>query len=87
MPTVVYWMTRVIIVIPLSRLMDKIKGEVDEYTFMIVGTFLISIIPLFIRYRPEPWHIYVLQIVNGIANSMRFPRGEFFLLIMSIRNK
>ncbi|HPM46110.1 MAG TPA: MFS transporter [bacterium] len=68
-----YWMTRVIIVIPLSRLMDKIRGEVDEYTFMIVGTFLISIIPLFYTISSEPWHIYVLQIMNGIANSMAVP--------------
>ena len=28
--TAIYWMSRVISVIPLSRLMDKIKGEKDE---------------------------------------------------------
>ncbi|PIT87447.1 MAG: hypothetical protein COU31_02640 [Candidatus Magasanikbacteria bacterium CG10_big_fil_rev_8_21_14_0_10_40_10] len=68
-----YWLTRVIMVIPLSRLMDKIKGESDEYFFIIAGTFLISIIPLFYTMSSKSWHIYLLQIINGIANSMAVP--------------
>lgn len=68
-----YWLTRVIMVVPLSRLMDKIRGEIDEYSFMIIGTFLISIIPLFYIISSVSWHIYVLQIMNGIAYSMAVP--------------
>ncbi len=68
-----YWITRVIMVVPLSRLMDKLKGELDEYSFMVLGTFIISIVPLFYIIASEPWHIYALQIVNGIANSMAVP--------------
>jgi len=68
-----YWATRVIMVIPLSRLMDKIKGEFDEYSFMVVGTFLVSIIPLFYIISSAPWHLYLLQIANGLANSMMVP--------------
>jgi MFS family permease len=68
-----YWITRVIMVVPLSRLMDKLKGENDEYYFMIGGTFLISIIPLFYIISSEPWHIYLLQILNGIAYTMAAP--------------
>lgn len=68
-----YWITRVLAVVPLSRLMDKIKGEIDEYAFMIAGTFLISIIPLFYIISTESWHIYLLQFINGLANSMAIP--------------
>lgn len=68
-----YWITRVIMVIPLSRLMDKIKGELDEYSFMVLGTFLMSIIPLFYIISSAPWHIYVLQILSGLAGSMAVP--------------
>ncbi|NUM25271.1 MAG: MFS transporter [Candidatus Buchananbacteria bacterium] len=68
-----YWITRVIMVIPLSRVMDNIKGEFDEYFFMIIGTFLISAIPLFYIIASAPWHIYVLQIINGFAHSMAVP--------------
>lgn len=68
-----YWVTRVLTVVPISRLMDKIKGEIDEYAFMIAGTFLISIIPLFFIISTESWHIYLLQFINGLANSMAIP--------------
>lgn len=68
-----YWLTRVIMVIPLSRLMDRIKGEFDEFYFMVAGTLLISIIPLFYIASTSPWHIYLLQVINGLANSMAVP--------------
>ncbi len=68
-----YWITRVVTVVPLSRLMDKIKGEFDEFTFMIAGTLLISLIPLFYIASSASWHIYVLQCLNGLANSMAVP--------------
>ncbi len=68
-----YWIMRVLMVIPISRFMDKIKGEHDEYSFMVGGTFLIAIIPLFYTISSEPWHIYLLQSINGLANSMAVP--------------
>ncbi|NMB48214.1 MFS transporter [Candidatus Kuenenbacteria bacterium] len=68
-----YWITRVVMVMPISRLMDKIKGEADEYSFMVVGTFLIAIIPLFYALSSKSWHIYFLQALNGFANAMAVP--------------
>jgi len=69
----IYWLSRVVSVIPFSRLMDKMKGEMDEYFFMIFGTFIVSCVPLFYIISSEPWHIYILQIVSGLANSMAVP--------------
>ena len=69
----IYWLVRVITVVPLSHLMDKMKGEMDEYYFMIFGTFLASCVPLFYIFSNQPWHIYLLQIVSGLANSMAVP--------------
>jgi MFS family permease len=68
-----YWITRVLMVMPISRLMDKIKGERDEYFFMVAGTFLIAIIPLFYTISSHPWHVYLLQIFNALAHSMAVP--------------
>jgi len=69
----IYWLVRVLTVVPFSHLMDKMKGEMDEYYFMIVGTFITSCVPLFFIFSTEAWHIYLLQIVNGLANSMAVP--------------
>jgi sugar phosphate permease len=68
-----YWITRVITVLLLSRIMDRIKGEFDEFVFMITGTLLISIIPLFYIVSSASWHIYALQCLNGLAHSMAIP--------------
>ncbi len=68
-----YWITRTVMVVPISRLMDKIKGEFDEYSFMVIGTFLIAIIPLFYIISSRSWHIYLLQIFDGLAYAMAVP--------------
>ena len=68
-----YWAARVISVVPFSRLMDKMTGEMDEYFFMILGTMIVSSIPLFYIISSEPWHIYLLQIISGLANSLAVP--------------
>ncbi|HOZ36391.1 MAG TPA: MFS transporter [bacterium] len=68
-----YWVTRVILVMPFSRLMDKLKGEVDEYFFIIIGTLLISLIPIFYALSSRPEHIYLVQVLNGFANAMAVP--------------
>ncbi|MDO8667775.1 MAG: MFS transporter [bacterium] len=69
----IYWLIRVITVVPISHLMDKMKGEMDEYYFMIAGTFIAACVPLFYIFSSLPWHIYLLQIVSGLANSMAVP--------------
>lgn len=71
--TAIYWLSRVVSVIPLSRLMDKIKGEKDEYYLMLLGTLLISSLPLGYIYASQAWHIYLIQALNGIAFSMIIP--------------
>ena len=71
--TAIYWLSRVISVIPLSHMMDRIKGEKDEYIFMLIGTFLLASAPLVYIVASEPWHIYLVQVVNGVAFSMIIP--------------
>ncbi len=68
-----YWVARVFMVIPFSWLMDRTKGELDEYSFMVLGTFFIAFIPLLYMVASEPWHLYLIQIFNGFANAMAVP--------------
>jgi len=71
--TAIYWLARVASVVPFSHLMDKTKGEKDEYLFMVAGTFLISSAPLIYVFASEPWQVYVVQALNGFAFSMIIP--------------
>lgn len=71
--TTFYWISRTATTVPLSRFMDRTNGERDEYYFMIIGSFLMSSLPLFYIISSLPWHIYVIQLVMGLANSMAVP--------------
>jgi MFS family permease len=71
--TAIFWISRVVSVIPLSHLMDKLKGERDEYYFMVLGTLLISSTPLIYLFADQAWQIYTVQAINGIAFSMIIP--------------
>src|SRR3989344_5034995 len=68
-----YWVARVITTVPFSRFMDKTDGEIDEFWFMIIGSYVMAFIPLFYIISKYPWHIYLLGFVNGLANSMAVP--------------
>lgn len=71
--TAFYWIARTISTVPLSRLMDKVDGERDEFYFMVTGTFIFSSIPLFYLFVNQPWHLYLIQFISGLANSMAVP--------------
>ncbi len=71
--TAIYWISRVISVIPLSKLMDRIKGEKDEYYLMILGTLIISSMPLCYIFIDKAWQIYVVQFFNAVAYSLVIP--------------
>jgi len=66
-----YWVARVLTTIPISRFMDVSKGDRDEYYFLLFGTIVWVIVPLFFLVASTPIHIYIIQIILGVAGSMR----------------
>lgn len=71
--TTFYWIARTTITVPLSKFLDRTDGERDEFYFMMAGTFLMSSVPLFFLLAKVPWHIYLIQLISGLANSMAVP--------------
>ncbi len=71
--TTFYWLARVSSTVPLSRFMDRTDGERDEFYFVVIGSFIISSIPLFYLLINQPWHLYLIQFIYGMANSMAVP--------------
>ncbi|MDP3954569.1 MAG: MFS transporter [bacterium] len=68
-----YWVARLVTTIPFSRFMDRTDGERDEFYFMVIGTALVATLILFYIWASKPWHIYLIQALIGIANSMAVP--------------
>lgn len=71
--TACYWIARVLTTVPLSRFMDRTDGEKDEYYFLLTGSLVISIVPLLYLMMKMPWHLYLIQLLYGVANSMAVP--------------
>lgn len=71
--TSAYWLSRVVSVIPISRFMDKIKGEKDEYYAVLIGSYAMALLPLLYIFATRPSHIYLIEFSKGIANSLAIP--------------
>ncbi len=71
--TAVYWVVRSLATIPLGRWMDKHEGEQDEFTLMFTGSLLMSITLMALVWASLPWHIYIIQALFGLFNSMAIP--------------
>ena len=69
----IYWLLKSLIQVPVGNFLDKSKGEEDDYYFLIIGTFLASIVPLGYIFSFLPWHIYFLQIIHAIGAAMSLP--------------
>ena len=71
--TFCYWVVKAILQIPISKYLDKNHGEIDDYWFMAIGTFLITLPPFGFIISSLPWHIYSLQILHAIGMAMIIP--------------
>ncbi|HEY4504691.1 MAG TPA: MFS transporter [Candidatus Paceibacterota bacterium] len=71
--TAVYWITRSLSTIPLARWMDKHEGEKDEFKFMFWGALLMSLTLMSLVWATLPWHVYLIQVLFGVFNSMAIP--------------
>jgi len=69
----IYLITRSIFQIPLGILIDKIKGEKDDFWAMLIGSILFSIVPLFYLIVSTPLQLYVVQFAYGIATALAIP--------------
>lgn len=71
--SLLYWIPKSILQIPVGRYLDKNHGERDDYWFMILGLFITAIVPFGYLVSFLPWHIYLLQLLQGIGMALALP--------------
>ena len=69
----IYWLVKSIVQIPLAHYLDKNHGEKDDYYALLIGTFVISVVPLGFIFASLPSHMYFLQIINALGMAMVVP--------------
>jgi MFS family permease len=72
--TTIFWIVKSVVQIPVSWYADKIKGEKDDFYFIFIGSLLSCAVPvLYFFFASEVWHVYLLEVVNGIGYGMMTP--------------
>jgi len=69
----IYWILKSLLQIPISKFLDKTKGEKDDLYFIVLGFFIAIIVPFGWIFSYLPWHIYILQAVYAIGMAMVVP--------------
>lgn len=71
--TSIYLFTRSVGQIPLAYMIDKIKGERDDFYLLLIGNTVFIIVPLLYMLISTPWHLFVIQFVYGLGAALTYP--------------
>ncbi len=69
----IYLLTKSLGQIPIASIIDKIKGENDDFWAMFVGSIFYALIPLAYIFIKTPVELYVVQFFYGLAAAFVFP--------------
>lgn len=69
----IYMFTRGVLQIPFAHIMDRIRGERDDFWFMIIFTMIIAVIPLAYLMISTPLQLYIVQAVLGLCTAFTYP--------------
>lgn len=68
-----YWITKSIIQPFIAHYLDKNHGEKDDFIFLVTGMFIANLIPLGYVFSTQPWHIFSLEFIRGLAMACVVP--------------
>jgi MFS family permease len=71
--TAVYWIVRSVLQLPFAKLIDSVKGEIDDFALMATGSVLMTTVPFLYFFATESMHILLLQGLLGFASAMVSP--------------
>ena len=59
--------------IPVAKYLDKNHGEYDDFYSMVLGSFLISMVPFFYLFASTVNHVYIINSIYGIGLAFFVP--------------
>jgi len=68
-----YWLVKSIFQPFVARLMDKTKGEKDDFWFLIGGMIMANLVPLGYFFSSQLWHLFLLESLRGIMMACVIP--------------
>lgn len=71
--TSIYLFTKSIGQVPLAYLIDKIKGEKDDFYILLIGNSIYFIVPILYTFITQPWHLFFIQFIYGLGAALTIP--------------
>lgn len=68
--TSIYWITMSLARIPFGIILDKRRGEKDDYFFTVIGLLIAALIPFGYLYITLPWQLYSLQAIYALGMTV-----------------
>jgi len=69
----IYWLLKSVLQTPIAKLLDKLPSEDDDAFALLIGSFLISIVPFGFLISVKAIHIYFLYILLAFGDALRVP--------------
>ncbi len=72
--TTMFYVVKSALQFPISSYADSVKGENDDFKLMVIGTFIVSVVPLiYYFFVHEVWEMFAAETLNGIGYAMIIP--------------
>lgn len=59
--------------IPIANYLDKNHGEKDDFYSLILGSFLIALVPFLYIFAFKPIHLYLINAIYGMGAAFAIP--------------
>lgn len=59
--------------IPIANYLDKNHGEKDDFYSLMIGSFLISVVPFLYLFAAKPIHLYIVNAIYGLGAAFAIP--------------
>ena len=69
----IFLITKSLAQIPIATIIDKIKGEKDDFWIVFIGSIIMSLIPFFYIFVKTVPQLYLIQAIYGIVTAATFP--------------
>ncbi len=71
--TTIYLLTKSVGQLFVAEIIDRIKGERDDYWSVVIGSVFIGLVPIAYIFVESATQLYVVQFVYGLASAFTFP--------------
>jgi len=68
----VYFIVKSVVQIPVARMVDKHRGEKDDFWVMVAGSMLISLSAFLYMFATTKADVYGIQVLYGIGGALSY---------------